>query len=462
MDTARLTSEVFSTLKQALSSSPPVGTSRADVESFFARNVAVLLGLLASLADNVSAELIAGQPIQHVTGLSSADELALVKVFQASFEQGARARPGQPSDERPERATELVNKVFRALIQQRTTLRPHEPGQAGYAEERTGSSTGPIRRWFRLNSDAILAMARAALANPVSKEALQIRLKRNMASSIKGFGMLPRGSTWNVLAESRPGGGMLYGWDIKPPKQGVHVIPLDDAEIVKGSDGVPPATAFDSYYDWRIFSDDGGVVWAVKGLEHKSASSVREVHLAVDDFIAASEEEEEEDLPEVRRPFWSTAASRGMLVEGEDEPEEDVEWDGDDEWDEDESIPWKPHAAPDEPRDRLDTTVRERDELPSSLAAERALVLMSYLSASTQTVRWVFRGSPDIRLAFRRKDRRHLSHADIREISQSSNPSWLKEFESRTFDSQVAAEAAALEVGQRITQVVVHQQLKSV
>lgn len=448
MDTARLTSEVFSTLKLALLSSPPEGTSRADVESFFARNVAALLGLFASLADNVSAELIAGRPIQHVTGLSSAEELALVKLLQASFEQGGRTRPGQPSEERPERALELVSKVFRALIQQHTTLRPHEPGQAGYAEERTGTSTGPIRRWFRLNNEAVLAMARTALASPVTKAALQIRLKRNMESSIHSFSRLPKGSTWNVLAESRPGGGMLYGWDIKPPKQGIHVIPLADAEIVNESHGAPPATAFDSYYGWRVFSDDAGVVWAVNDIEQRSAKSISEVHLAVDRYLSQYQETEDEPDQDYR-PYWNNAASRGMLVEGEDE------------WDEEEGILWNPHVTPDEANKRLDTAVSERSELPSQPAPVRALVLMSYLNSRTQTVCWTFRGSPDIRLAYRRKDRRHLSNADIREISQSSNPSWLKEFEPRTFDSQVAAEAAAREVGQPITQVVGHQQLTS-
>ena len=282
MALSELANLALSSLRSNLAADPPQGIRPEDIDSFFARHGESLAAVLTEkIAEHETRMLLESAGLKAVPGMSEPDQLRLFQTFRNSVQYGAEPEPDP--DARHVKAVALAESIKRALLRQQTTFQSHEPGQTGYSDVRSAPSRLPIRRWFRENAKVLFAYADKAFQEPIKSERRRIRLLRDMRPVIAGQTTLPRGSVWEIEAESRAGG-FLYGWEIRPPGQGIHVIPKDEATVSSDAADGGQAKDMESYQSWRIFSDDAGVLWAVNGASTLSASGMLELHELIDEF----------------------------------------------------------------------------------------------------------------------------------------------------------------------------------
>ena len=196
---------------------------------------------------------------------------------------------------------------YLCVLSQKTLAQSHEPGQAGYSEVKSGSGRLPIRRWFRENADRLTQLADEAQAEMYAPTARrQVKLRSDLKPAISGQTMLPKDSVWDIGGESRAGS-FFYGWDVRPPGQGWHIVPKEKATVVEGPGWEVQPAAHPNHRDWRIITDAAGVVWAVRGSQAVSAPDLAQVHRAVDAMDATDRAPFEQTLDEFR-------ASPGALL----------------------------------------------------------------------------------------------------------------------------------------------------
>lgn len=256
---------------------PPPDKSKPDVKKARKRPVAEL--------EKHSAEFDAAG-LKGVAGLTETEQLRLLQIFRNSVNHDAEA-DSDPIVRRSKALSKMAS-IERALLRQQTTFVNHEPGQSGYSDTTSVPTRPPIRRWFRENAEALAAIAEEALVPKSEGQAiptrLQIKLVRDMAPAIKGQTMLPKGSLWDVETEARSGS-FFYGWEIRPPGQGIHVIPQNDAVPFTSVFSGAKAKAHLDYKFWKIFSDESGELWSVQGKNSLSSSDMKSLHAKVDDYI---------------------------------------------------------------------------------------------------------------------------------------------------------------------------------
>ncbi len=282
-------------LRALLSANPPPGVTAAYVGSFFDRYA----NHVASLIDEYLNEAqLRDAGLKAVPGLTVPEQIRLLEIVKLSVAHKAEPEPNP--DIRRERAAERLASIQRALLSQKTTAQTHEPGQTGYSEVRSTSGRLPIRRWFRENAERLTQIADEAQASKYEPTARrQIKLLRNMAPSVLGHTMLPKDSVWDIVSENRAGT-FFYGWDIRPPGQGYHIIPKADATLVQGPDWNVQSASHPNFGNWRIFTDDAGKPWAVRGSEAITAGDLELLRGAVAATDAADLKPFEQTLAEFR------------------------------------------------------------------------------------------------------------------------------------------------------------------
>lgn len=282
-------------LRALLSANPPSGVTAAYVGSFFDRYA----NHLANMIDEyLNEEQLREAGLKAVPGLTVPEQIRLLEIVTLSLAHKAEPEPNP--DIRRARAAERLASIQRALLSQKTTAQTHEPGQTGYSEVRSSSGRLPIRRWFRENAERLTQIADEAQASKYEPTARQqIKLLRNMPPSILGHAMLPKDSVWDIVSENRTGT-FFYGWDIRPPGQGYHIIPKADATIVQGPDWNVKSASHPSYGSWRIFTDDAGKPWAVRGSEAITAGDLDLLRAAASAKDSADPKPFEQTLDEFR------------------------------------------------------------------------------------------------------------------------------------------------------------------
>lgn len=222
-----------------------------------------------------------------VAGMQPEDHESLSRIVENSIAH-FRERLSDPVRRR-ETATAKLSAIEQALLRQFTVVTAHEPGQAGYSDSSVSPKKVLYRRWFRQNAATLLSLAEETL-NPDSQkpilERVKIELLRNLPASITNQTMLPKGSVWEVENKIRAGD-FFYGWEVRPPGQGIHAVPKESATLWTS----PPLVAeqlpsrYDRYLGWHVFTDASLKYWAVRGRIALTASDLASLHFAVDNYI---------------------------------------------------------------------------------------------------------------------------------------------------------------------------------